>query len=61
MRIRFIKNPVNIEAKVGEELNLPDQLAKDLIRDGYAVLAIVRGFNIEDSRSKQRSEKGVMR
>jgi hypothetical protein len=59
VRIRFIKNPVNIMATVGEEYDLPDQVARELIRDGYAVLAIVRGF--EDMRSKQSPRKAVIR
>ncbi len=60
MRIRFIKNPVNIKATVGEEIDLPDHVAGELIRDGYAVLAIVRGF-IEETMSKQATERAVTR
>lgn len=61
MKIRIIKNPVNLKATVGEELNLPDLVARELIEGGYAVLAIVRGFNIEDTRGKERPERAVTR
>jgi hypothetical protein len=59
VKIRFIRNPVNIKATVGEEVDLPDHVAKALINDGYAVSAIVRGF--QDMRSKLRPEKAVLR
>ena len=59
MKVRFIRNPVNIKATVGEEIDLPDHVAKALITEGYAVSAIVRGF--QDNRSKQRPEKAVLR
>ena len=61
MKVRIIRNPVNLKATVGEELNLPDHVAKELIDSGYAVLSIVRGFNVEDTRSKQRPQKAVTR
>lgn len=50
---------MNFKATVGEEIDLPDHVAKALINDGYAVSAIVRGF--QDMRSKQRPEKAVIR
>jgi hypothetical protein len=38
--VRFIKDPTgkyNLCYEIGEEINLPDAQAKELIEDGYAV------------------------
>lgn len=57
MRVRFIKNPTgkyNLSYEVGEEINLPDPQAMDLITDGYAILVQEKPQN---ASSKQPIEK----
>lgn len=41
MKVKFIKDPVgkySLCYEVGQEINLPDSQAMDLIEDGYAIL-----------------------
>jgi len=41
MLIKFVKNPAgkySLSYEVGEEINLPDSQAMELIEDGYAIL-----------------------
>lgn len=57
MEVRIIKAISNLE--VGEVKDLPPPQARELIRDGYAVLNLIRSFTVEDTRSKHKSEKTV--
>ncbi len=62
MVVRFIKNPVgkyNLSYEVGEEINLPDSQALDLIEDKYAVPVHV--IQVSTAESKVIKEKAVTR
>jgi hypothetical protein len=57
MLIRFIKDPVgkyNLCYEIGQEINLPDSQAMDIIEDGYAILVISKPQN---AANKQVIEK----
>jgi hypothetical protein len=56
VEVRIIKE---CKFEVGEVVNLPDFQAKELIEKGYAVLALVRSFIVENGKSKHKSEKTV--
>ena len=62
MIVRFIKNPVgkyNLSYEVGQEIDLPDSQAVDLIEDKYAEL--VRQSPVQTAESKVKKEKAVTR
>jgi hypothetical protein len=43
MKVRIVKNPsgrFNLAYDIGEEINLPDSKAMDMIEDGYAILVV---------------------
>ncbi len=57
MVIRIIKNPVglyNLSYEVGEEINLPDSQATELIETGHAV-----PVGAETGMSKVKTEKAI--
>ncbi len=62
MRIRFIKNPVglyNLAYDPGDEVDLPDQQARELIETGHAVP--VKEQQFETGATKVKSEKARTR
>jgi hypothetical protein len=51
MRIRFVKDPTgkyNLCYEIGEEINLPDSQAMDMIEDGYAIPVLTKPQNAKD-------------
>ncbi len=58
MRVKLIKNPVgkyNLSYEIGEEINLPDAQAMDMIEDGYAIPLADKPQNASDKRTKVES------
>lgn len=47
----------NLCYEVGEEINLPDAQAKELIEDGYAIPV----GKVEDASSKAKRQKAIVR
>lgn len=60
MRVRFIKDPTgkyNLCYEIGEEIDLPETQAKELIEDGYAVAVEYELPKPENAMSKKKIEK----
>lgn len=58
MRVKLIKDPVgkyNLSYEIGQEINLPDAQAMDMIEDGYAVLIQEKPQNASDKKLKVES------